>query len=224
MSSVVVVPVEPVCQILGKRGPGFVSLQVDSLVFQGAPEPFDEDVVFEPPLAVHADLDVPSLEDGGKCFAGKLAPLVGVEYLRSAVFEQSFFERLNAESGVQRVGQSPGEDLSGGPVHDCYQVHKPPCHGDVGNISCPDLIRPVYGQPPQQVRVDRMLRLPPAGAWLGSQGFDPHDKHETADSASAHRGFRCCEVIGQGTASHPGMLQIKLVDPAHQLQVASSQP
>jgi len=169
MSPGVVVPVEPVCKVLGKLDSSFVSLKIDSLVFQGAPESFDEYVVLEPSFAVHADLDVPGLEDGGKCFACKLASLIGIEYLRGAVLEKSFFERLDAESGVQRVGQPPGEDLSGGPVHDRYQVHETPCHGDVSNIGCPDLIGPVYGQPPQQVRVDRMFRLSFTGAWLGSQ-------------------------------------------------------
>ena len=108
MAPVVVVPVEPPGQIFGKLSSGFVSLQIDPLVFQGAPESLDEDVVLEPPLAVHTDLDVPGLEDGGECFTGKLAPLVGVEDLRGAVFEEGFFERLDAEAGVQRVGQRWG--------------------------------------------------------------------------------------------------------------------
>lgn len=103
MPPVVVVPVEPPSQVFGKIGAGFVRLEVDPLVFQGTPESFDEDVILEPPLAVHADPDVPGLEDGCKCFTGKLAPLVGVEDVRGAVFEEGFFERLDAESGVQRV-------------------------------------------------------------------------------------------------------------------------
>ena len=47
MLPVVVVPVEPVCQVFGKLRSGFVSFQIDSFVLQGAPESFDEDVVFE---------------------------------------------------------------------------------------------------------------------------------------------------------------------------------
>ena len=123
-----VVMSKPLCQVFGKLGSRFVSLQVDSFVFQGTPESFDEDVVLEPPLAVHADLDVPGLEDGGKCLTGKLAPLIGVEDLRSAVFEKSFFERLDAESGVQRVGQPPGQDFPGGPVHSAIRVWLPSCY------------------------------------------------------------------------------------------------
>ena len=50
---------KPDRQIFVKLSAGFVCFQVDSLVFQGAPEAFDEDVVLEPPFAVHADPDVP---------------------------------------------------------------------------------------------------------------------------------------------------------------------
>ena len=51
MLPVVVVPVEPVCQVFGKLSAGFVCLQVDSLVLQCAPESFDEDVIFEAPFS-----------------------------------------------------------------------------------------------------------------------------------------------------------------------------
>jgi len=79
--AVSVVPVEPCCEFFGKFGSGFVCFQVDPLVLQGTPEAFDEDVVFEPPFTVHADLDVPGFEDGCERLAGKLAPLVAVEDL-----------------------------------------------------------------------------------------------------------------------------------------------
>ena len=197
MASVLVVPVEPPSQILGKLGSVFIGLQVDSLVFQGTPEPFDENIVLEPALAVHADLDVPDLEDGGKFLAGKLAPLVSVENVRGAVFEQSLFERLNAEAGIQCVGQPPGQDLPGGPVHDGNQVHEAPSHGDIGNIRCPNLIGSVNGQSSQQIGVDRVLRLPSTGTRLGCQRFDSHDQHETPDAIPPHRRFRGSEVVGQ---------------------------
>ena len=85
MLSAVVVPVEPVGQVFGKLSASFVGSQVDPFVFQGAPEPFDEDVVFETALAVHADLDVPLIQHGGECFTGELATLVAVENIRGTV-------------------------------------------------------------------------------------------------------------------------------------------
>lgn len=54
MLSVVVVPAEPVLQVVRKLGSGFVSLQLDALIFQGAPESLDEDVVLERTLAVQS--------------------------------------------------------------------------------------------------------------------------------------------------------------------------
>ena len=87
-----IVVCEPDCQVFEKLSSSFICLQVDSLVLQSPPESFDEDVVFKAPLAVQADFDIPCFEDRGESFTGKLAPLVGVEYLRGAVFEQSFFE------------------------------------------------------------------------------------------------------------------------------------
>ena len=106
MRSFLVVPGKPGCQVFGKFNSSFLCFQVDSLVLQGSPESFDENVVLEAPLAVHADPDVPGLEDRGELLAGKLAALVGVEYLRGSVFEQSFFQRLDTESGIQGVGKA----------------------------------------------------------------------------------------------------------------------
>lgn len=110
MFPTVVVVVEPVCHVFGKFSSSFVCLQVDSLVFQGSPESLYDDVIPETPFAVHADFDVPGLEYGCECFAGKLAPLVSVEDFGGAVFEKSFFERFDTESCIQRVGYGP-------PVH-----------------------------------------------------------------------------------------------------------
>jgi hypothetical protein len=129
MFPVLVVMGKPDCRIFGKLGSWFISLQVDSLVFKGAPESLDEDVVLESPLAVHADPDVPGLENGDELFAGKLSPLVGVEDLRTAVFEEGFLERLDAETGIQGVGQSPGKNFSGCPVHIAIRYMNPLCMG-----------------------------------------------------------------------------------------------
>ncbi len=108
-----VVKVKPDGQIPREFGPSFIVFEVDPFVFQRAPEALDKDVVFEPALAVHADLNVPSFQDGGKGLAGKLAALVGIEYLRSAVREQCFLKCLDAKTGVEGVGQLPGQNLAG---------------------------------------------------------------------------------------------------------------
>src|ERR1035437_4646470 len=104
MFPAVVVVVEPVCHVCRKFYSSFICLQVDSLVLQCSPESLDNDVIPETPFAIHADFDVPGFEYGCECFAGKLAPLVGIEDFGRAVFEESFFECLDTESCIQRVG------------------------------------------------------------------------------------------------------------------------
>ncbi len=61
MSPVVIVPIELVCHVMGKLGSRRKPLQIISLLFQGTPKPFDEDVVLKVSLAVYTHLDVPSL-------------------------------------------------------------------------------------------------------------------------------------------------------------------
>src|ERR1700760_4951482 len=49
------------------------------LVLQAAPQPLDEDVVQEPPLAIHADPDAAAFQLVEKPRAGELHALVGIE-------------------------------------------------------------------------------------------------------------------------------------------------
>src|SRR5450756_1681764 len=98
-----VVMSKPDCQVFEKLSSSFIRLKVDPLVLQGAPETLYEDIVLEAPLAVHADLDIPCLENRGESFAGKLASLVGIEDIRCTVLEESFFKCLNAKPCIQRV-------------------------------------------------------------------------------------------------------------------------
>ncbi|AOU97832.1 hypothetical protein BI364_07510 [Acidihalobacter yilgarnensis] len=58
-----VVEVKVTGQDLASTGDGIVAMQVDLLVLDRLPEPFDEDVVPPAPFAIHADLDRLLLED-----------------------------------------------------------------------------------------------------------------------------------------------------------------
>ena len=86
------------------------------------------------------------LENVGKIIAGKLAALVRVEDLRRPVTLNGFFQRVNAETGIQCIGYPPRENSPGVPIHDGNQVHEATGHRDVGNIRCPCLIWPVDHQ------------------------------------------------------------------------------
>ena len=50
-----------------------ISMEVDLLIFEAAPQPLDEDVVHAPAFAVHADRDAMPLQGAGEVVAGELA-------------------------------------------------------------------------------------------------------------------------------------------------------
>jgi len=62
-----------------------VSLEINLLVFQAAPEALNKNIIHPASLTVHADFDTAVLQHVRKIFAGKLTALVAVEYLRCAI-------------------------------------------------------------------------------------------------------------------------------------------
>ena len=81
-------------------GDAVVSSQIHLLVFDAAPQAFDEDVVPPGALAVHADRDAVLDQHAGECGAGELRALVRIEDLRLAVTSKSILERLKGLSGI----------------------------------------------------------------------------------------------------------------------------
>src|SRR6478672_12989906 len=67
------------------------------LVFDGAPQPFDENIVHETTASVHRNRDACGLEPTGEDGAGELRALIGVEYFWRAVPRQRFVERRDAK-------------------------------------------------------------------------------------------------------------------------------
>ena len=86
------------------------TMQIEAFVFDRAPEPFNEHIVYCSPSAVHADSNVVSEQDAGKLWAGELASLVAVEDFRLAVAFQCLIQRLYAEADIHGVGQTPRKD------------------------------------------------------------------------------------------------------------------
>lgn len=87
--------------------------------------------------------------DTGEVLAGKLAALVGIEGLRGTIGLDRLLQRIDAEAGIGRIGYVPRQHLA--PVHDCDQIHRAARHRDIRSIRCPDLIRVIDDQSPQQV-------------------------------------------------------------------------
>jgi len=167
----------------GLRG-ALVGLQVNLLVLDALPEPFNEDVISPATFAVHADRNAVGFECLGKFQAGKLTALVAVHNLGPSVFGNRLIERCDAKVCVHGVGEPPRQDPAAGPVHDCYQVQKPSFHGQVSNIDCPDLVGPLNGKITKQIRIDLMPRVGLTGVGLAVDGRNTHLVHEPSHTAA----------------------------------------
>ena len=132
---------------------GFPGVQVDAFILQGPPEAFDEDVVEAAPLAVHRDPGADPLQPVGPCEGRELRALIGIHDVRWAELVDRLVQRLDAEVGFQRVGDAPGQHLSGEPVHDSDQIQEALFHRQIGDVGAPDLIGPLHPQAAQQIGV-----------------------------------------------------------------------
>ncbi len=107
-------------QIPGKGGPRLrhacVGVQVDLFVFDGPPQPLDEDVVAPCALAVHGDGDFGVLQHLDEVDGGELAALVGVEDVGLAVPGQRLFDGLDAEVRLKGDREPPRQDAAAEPV------------------------------------------------------------------------------------------------------------
>src|SRR5712671_3213322 len=102
-----VVKVEIPTNRASRLADGFVGSQIDLLVFDAAPKPFDEHIVPPGPFAIHADGDAVVGKQAGERRTGELRVLVGVEDFRSAVTSESILQRLDAEGRLHRDRQPP---------------------------------------------------------------------------------------------------------------------
>lgn len=109
-----------------------------------------------------------------------------VEYPRTGEAGQGLLERLNAEIGIQGVGQAPAQDLAAGPVHHGHQVQKTSPHRDVGEVGAPDVAWLRDLQLAQQVRIDPVLRVGLGGVGLLVDGHQPHLAHQARHPLPAY--------------------------------------
>ena len=189
-------------------------------MFEGPPQPLDEDVVLASAAAVHADADAVVFENLGEAGAGKLRPLIGVEDLWLAVAAEGLLERLHTEIRLQAVGQPPGEHLAAVPVHDRHQIHKPAGHSHIGDVGGPHLVRVIDAQLPEQVGINPMLRMRPTRVWLGVDRLDAHYPHQPLDPLAVDpAALMPPEMTHHRAAAVEGSLQVLLIDQPHQLQI-----
>ena len=88
------------CEVIADAGPGFatigVAFEIDVLVFQRAPQAFDEHIVHPAAAPVHRDLYARLDQHAGEVRAGELTALIGVEDFAAAVSGQRFLQRRHA--------------------------------------------------------------------------------------------------------------------------------
>lgn len=77
------------------------------------------------------------LQNIGEIIGGELAAMVSVEHLGASVPLYGFGQRLDTEGSVQGVGESPGQYLAAGPVHDGHEIGKALSHWQVGYVGTP---------------------------------------------------------------------------------------
>src|SRR5271166_4283074 len=127
-----------------RLGDTVVGAQVDLLILDRTPQPFDEHIVAPGPAPIHADPDRVLRQQSGERRTGELAPLVGVEDLRSTITGQRLVDRVEAEidpwsaSRPKRDRHPPGQHPSAEPVHHRSQVHEAMGHRYISDIHRPD--------------------------------------------------------------------------------------
>src|SRR5450759_1474642 len=101
-----VVEIEVAGQGLSGNRNGVVAMQVNFLILDALPQPFDEDVIAPAALAIHADLDAMLFEEADESGTGELAALVRIHNLRRTVFQDRFFQRIDTGIGCQAERQT----------------------------------------------------------------------------------------------------------------------
>ena len=113
---------------------GLVAFEIDLIVFDGPPEPLDEDVVEAAPLSIHREFHAKGEQWLGKFGRGELAALVGVEDLRHSVLLDRPLDRPGAEAGVEGVRQFPSQDRPAVPIDHREEVDVATLDRNVGDV------------------------------------------------------------------------------------------
>lgn len=200
--------------ILGR----LVIVQIDLLVLDAAPEALDEDVVEGAAAAIHTDLHACGLEARGEREAGELGTLIGVEDLGRGS-QQGPFQRREAEAGVQRHRQLPGQHVAAEPVQDGHEEGEAVQERDVGDIRRPDLVGSLDRQAAQQIGKDPVARCRRRRARSRDDGRQTHPSHQPGDPLVIDRVALGLQPSGHLRRSEEGRAGVLLVDPAHQRQI-----
>src|SRR5215475_8545895 len=164
--ALVIVEHEPRADTATCLGNRTIRLDEHFFVLQAAPQPFNEDVIEEPALAIHAHAYTMTFQLIEKRSTGELYALIGVEHLRLAKALHRLLQRFHTEIGVHTNRQLPSQHPAAEPIHHSHQIDESLGHRDISDIRAPHLIRPFNRHSPQQVRIDFVFWMPATGVRL----------------------------------------------------------
>jgi hypothetical protein len=172
-----------------------------------------------PRLLVVDEIGYLPIDLGHELGAAELAALVGVDDLRRSPARRRLAQGLDAEVRLHRDRHPVRQHPSAGPVQHRHQVHPATRHRDVGDVQRPDLVGALDGQPAQRVREHRVRRVLLARVGLAVQRLDAHAPHQRAHVPPADLDALQAQQVAQHAAAGERVLQVQLVDAAHQRQL-----
>ena len=186
----------PIPSGLGQR---IIGVQVDLLILQRPPEPLHEDVVEVAALAVHADLDPPVAQNAGEVPRRRepwsVLKMVGRPKCARASLNASM------QKPVSSVLDSRHARTRREYQYDRHQVGEAARHRDVGDIAqtwfCDR-------EPPQQIRVDGVVRRRRARCGLWRRALQPHQPHQALEPTTTHGRRHATGHSGILTRQPPG--------------------
>jgi ubiquinone/menaquinone biosynthesis C-methylase UbiE len=119
--------VELKLKVLSQAGDCFVDAQivrqVNMLVFDGAPQAFDKDIVQRSAFSIHADGNPLIRQSARERLACELCALIGIEDLRLGILQRPI-QRRNAKARVHVDRYFPAQHVAAVPIHDRHQIDK----------------------------------------------------------------------------------------------------
>ena len=128
--------------------------QVDALVLERSPQPLDKHIVHPSALAVHRDTNARRLEHVGEIDAGKLAALVAIEDLRSAIAHERLVQHLRRPAAGRSWSRTAGRVSSRSHSSRCIARTSLSGRGRGGVIGCaaPAARRSTRVSPPRRAQ------------------------------------------------------------------------
>ena len=102
-------------------------------------------------------------------------------------FADRLAEGLNREPHRQGVRQTPRQNPPCRPIDERNQIQKPPTHRNVRDVCRPHQVRLIDRHVAQQVGIDLMLGMRPAGAPLRPDRAQPELADQPPDTPAPHR-------------------------------------